>query len=314
MGVMWLSMMMKERMEPGELKLLRILKARGGLVDDSRFWNLEKGYQGEVLFDKWFSFMDGEWIIVNDLLLDHGGSVFQIDSLVIGEERVYLFEVKNYEGDFYLDDGKWLSISQNEIKNPLLQMQRCEIALRQLLRSLGYQSPIESTLFFMNPEFTLFNCSPNLPIVFCSQMNRFSKKLMKQSLSTGRLHVRHSRLAEKLCELHIEKSPYERLPEYKYEDLRKGIVCAGCGGMGATTISKDRKVFVCSLCSFKEKFVNTVLRTINEFEILFPGQKVTSKIIHDWCGDLITIRSIQRILVKHFRQVGHGKSSQYVRS
>ncbi|WP_339149968.1 MULTISPECIES: nuclease-related domain-containing protein [unclassified Sutcliffiella] len=118
-------MMMKERMEPGELKLLRILKARGGLVDDSRFWNLEKGYQGEVLFDKWFSFMDGEWIIVNDLLLDHGGSVFQIDSLVIGEERVYLFEVKNYEGDFYLDDGKWLSISQNEIKNPLLQMQRC---------------------------------------------------------------------------------------------------------------------------------------------------------------------------------------------
>ncbi|WP_339149364.1 MULTISPECIES: hypothetical protein [unclassified Sutcliffiella] len=121
-------------------------------------------------------------------------------------------------------------------------------------------------------------------------------------------------MAEKLCELHIEKSSYERLPEYKYEDLRKGIVCAGCGGMGATTISKDRKVIVCSLCSFKEKFVNTVLRTINEFEILFPGQKVTSKIIHDWCGDLITIRSIQRILVKHFRQVGHGKSSQYVRT
>ncbi|MCG1022637.1 NERD domain-containing protein [Sutcliffiella horikoshii] len=307
---MWMSLVMKERMEPGELNLLRMLKARGGLKDDSRFWNLEKGYQGEVLFDKWFSCMEGEWIVVNDLLLDHDGSVFQIDSLVIGGDRVYLFEVKNFEGDFYLDDGRWLSISKKEIKNPLLQMQRCEIALRQLLRSLGYQSPIESNLFFINPEFTLFNCLPNLPIVFCSQMNRFSKRLMKQSSSSGKLHAQHSRLAEKLCELHIEKSPYERLPEHKYDELRKGIVCAGCGGMG---VRYNYRAVECDMCGHREVLDMALKRSIYECCTLFPEKKITTKIIHDWIRHMVSKRVIQRVLHSNFSLIGHGKSAFYVK-
>lgn len=304
-----MSLLMKERVEPSELRLLRMLKARGSLVDDSRFLNLEKGYHGEVLFDKWFSSMDGEWIVVNDLLLDHAGSFFQIDSLVIGVDRVYLFEVKNFEGDFYLEDGRWLSINKKEVKNPLLQMQRCEMALRQLLRSLGYQSPIESTLVFMNPEFVLFNCSPSLPIVFFSQMNRFSKTLMKQSTSTGRLHARHSRLAEKLCELHIEKSPYERLPEYRYDELRKGIVCAGCGGMG---VMVSRNFLGCDNCSYTERVEVGLLRSINEYMALFNTNTCTSKLIYDWCGHTVSIRTINRILKDHYVLTGHGKSSCYI--
>lgn len=304
-------LVLKERKEPGELKLLRMLKARGGLVDESRFWNLEKGYRGEVLFDKWFSELDGEWIVVNDLLLEYAGSLFQIDSLVIGADRVYLFEVKNFEGDFYLDEGRWMSsISNNEIKNPLLQMQRCETALRQLLRSLGYQFSIEASLIFINLEFTLFNCSPRLPFVFCSQLNRFSKKLLKQSSSSARLNTRHSRLAEKLCELHMEKSPYERLPEYKYEDLRKGIVCVGCGGMG---VRHERKMLICNECDFKEEYKASVIRSITELMSLFPERPLTSKNIFEWCNGLVTLRSIQRILIKNFSLEGFGRSSHYIK-
>ena len=304
-----MSMMMKERMEPGELKILRLLKARGGQVDDSRYWNLEKGYRGELIFDKWFSGLPGEWIVLHDLLLDHGGSVFQIDSLVIGEDRIYLFEVKNFEGDFYLEDGKWLSTSKNEIKSPLLQMQRCESALRQLLKSLGYQSPIESTLIFINPEFTLFNCSPNLPILFCSQMSRFSKKLLKRSSSSGKLNSRHTLLAEKLCELHIEKSPYERLPEYQYDELRKGIVCVGCGGMA---VLASKNFLGCNNCSYTEKVEMGLLRSINEYMVLFNTNSCTSKLIYDWCGHTVSIRTIQRILSDHYLLSGHGKSTCYL--
>ncbi len=305
-----MSLVMKERTEPGELKLLKMLRDRGGLLDESRYWNLEKGYQGEVLFDKWFSGLDGEWIVVNDLLLEHAGSLFQIDSLVIGENRVYLFEVKNFEGDYYLDDGRWLSISKKEINNPLLQMQRCEMALRQLLKSLGYQSPIESSLIFINPEFTLYNCSPHLPIVFSSQMNRFSNKLLRQSSSSaGRLHERHSRLAEKLCELHLEKSPYERLPEYRYEELRKGIVCAGCGGMG---VHHHYRMVKCEMCGYKESVDKALIRSIDECSSLFPQMKITTKIIHEWIGQIISKKVIQRILHINFKLIGHGKSAIYV--
>ncbi|MGD6871980.1 nuclease-related domain-containing protein [Sutcliffiella horikoshii] len=304
-----MSFMLKERMESEELMLLRLLKARGGLVDDSRFWNLEKGYQGEVLFDKWFSGVDGEWIVVNDLLLEHGGSLFQIDSLVIGGDRVYLFEVKNFEGDFLLEKDRWYSGSK-EIKDPLSQMQRCETALRQLLRSLGYQLPIESTLIFINPEFTLFNCSPKLPIIFWSQLNRFSHKLLKQSASSGKLHARHSRLAEKLCELHIEKSPYERLPDYRYEELRKGIVCVGCGGMG---VRHHYRMIECESCGSKEALDTALLRSINECRSLFPQIKISTKIIHDWIGETVSKKVIQRVLQINFSLIGYGKSANYVK-
>ncbi|WP_404431578.1 nuclease-related domain-containing protein [Sutcliffiella horikoshii] len=309
MGELWMVLLLKERKEPSELKLLRMLKARGGLVDDSRFWNLEKGYQGEVLFDKWFSALDGEWIVVNDLLLEYAGSLFQIDSLVIGADRVYLFEVKNFEGDFYLDEGKWMSISNNEIKNPLLQLQRCETALRQLLRSLGYQTSIESSLIFINPEFTLFNCSPKLPFVFCSQLNRFSKKLLKQSSSSARLNARPSRLAEKLCELHMEKSPYERLPDYRYEELRKGIVCVGCGGMDMKLVYMS---FCCINCSAKQDCSVAVLRAIYEFYHLFPNMQISTNQIYDWTGGLISKKAIRRVLKANFKLIGHAKSSKYV--
>lgn len=304
-----MNLILKERVESAELKLLRMLKARGGLLDDSRFWNLEKGYQGEVVFDKWFSSLDGEWIVVNDLLLEHAGSVFQIDSLVIGLDRVYLFEVKNFEGDFLLEQDRWYSGSK-EIKDPLMQMQRCETALRQLLRSLGYQSPIESTLIFINPEFTLYNCSPKLPIVFCSQLNRFSKKLLQQSASSGRLHARHSRLAEKLCELHLVKSPYERLPEYRYEELRKGIVCVGCGGMG---VRHHHRMIECERCGSKEELDRALIRSIKECCSLFPQIKITTKIIHGWIGEMVSKKIIQRVLQDNYLLIGHGKSANYVK-
>ncbi|NMH71460.1 NERD domain-containing protein [Bacillus sp. RO2] len=304
-----MSFMMKERMESEELKLLRMIKAREGLVDDSRYWNLEKGYQGEMLFDKWFSGLEGEWMVVNDLLLEYAGSLFQIDSLVIGGDRVYLFEVKNFEGDFLFEKDRWYSGSK-EIKDPLLQMQRCETALRQLLRSLGYQLPIESNLIFINPEYNLYNCPPKLPIVFCSQLNRFSTKLLKQSSGSARLNTRHSRLAEKLCELHIEKSPYERLPEYRYEELRKGIVCVGCGGMG---VRHKYRTIECKMCGSKEDLDIALVRAINECCSLFPQMKITTKIIHDWIGEMVSKKVIQRVLHINFSLIGHGKSANYVK-
>ncbi|MEH7418934.1 nuclease-related domain-containing protein [Neobacillus drentensis] len=76
--------------------------------------------------------------LLNDLLLESNDSKFQIDSLMIRQEPLLLFEVKNYKGDFNYENGRFYSLASNkEIKNPLLQLERCESLLRQLLQSLG---------------------------------------------------------------------------------------------------------------------------------------------------------------------------------
>jgi hypothetical protein len=66
---------------------------------------------------------------MNDLLLEHGNTKFQIDSLFISK-IIHLFEVNYFEGD------RWYTNKGIEIKNPLQQMERAESLLRRLVRDL----------------------------------------------------------------------------------------------------------------------------------------------------------------------------------
>ncbi|WP_408009949.1 nuclease-related domain-containing protein [Pseudalkalibacillus sp. A8] len=56
--------------------------------------NLEKGFQGEVRFDERIAPILNGRLVLNDLLLEHHNTQFQIDSLVISLKTNYLFEVK----------------------------------------------------------------------------------------------------------------------------------------------------------------------------------------------------------------------------
>ncbi|WP_264736692.1 nuclease-related domain-containing protein [Cytobacillus firmus] len=41
-------------------------------------------------------------------MLDYSSTLFQIDSLLITVDCIYSFEVKNYEGDFYIEQDRWV--------------------------------------------------------------------------------------------------------------------------------------------------------------------------------------------------------------
>ncbi|WP_442874236.1 hypothetical protein [Cytobacillus sp. NCCP-133] len=66
----------------------------------------------------------------------------------------------------------------NEVKNPLLQLQRSESLLRRLLQELGYKSPLKAFIIFINPEFHLYQATKNLPAIFPAQINRFMDKII----------------------------------------------------------------------------------------------------------------------------------------
>ncbi|RIW37295.1 hypothetical protein D3H55_04450 [Bacillus salacetis] len=62
--------------------------------------------------------LDGQMVFLNDLLREHQGSEFPIDSLGIPGRKIYLFEVKYFECDFFIEEERWRSPSGKEIKNP----------------------------------------------------------------------------------------------------------------------------------------------------------------------------------------------------
>ena len=301
-------MILKTRSESTELKILKSLNCRTILKakEEAHYSNLLKGYIGELEFDKWAASLEGKTIILNDLLFEHNNTIFQIDSLFICADTIYLFEVKYYEGDFYIEEDRWYTSSGKEVKNPLHQMQRAEILLKQLLQEYAYNLSIESHLMFMHPEFLLFNAPLKTPITFPAQLNRFKNLLNKQLTKVNNSDVK---VAEKLLSLHSTKVPDLRLPDYKYERLKKGIVCPMCSEL---YVELTNATFFCCKCGGKELCHDAVLRSTEEFKLLFPEHKVTTAQIYDWCKVVRNKKSVRRILLKNFNPMGGRKTCYFV--
>ncbi|WP_226678108.1 nuclease-related domain-containing protein [Mesobacillus jeotgali] len=300
-------MILKERTKSEELLILQALKPRMELEerDLKNLYTLEKGYEGEVQFDHWFTNYRAECLIINDLFLEVNGTLFQIDSLVITQDRLHLFEVKNLEGDYYLDGDKFKTIAGNETKNPLHQLSRTESLLKQLLKNLGFYIPLEPHLVFINPEFALLQAPLRSPIILPNQLNRFMDRTNRTS---SKLTSKHTKLGEALLSLHITKSPYTRVPGYDFEILRKGVICGSCGEYME---SFERKRIICSHCDSREPVDSMVLRTVKSFQLLFPDQKVTTSTIYEWAYGTLPKKAIRRVLQKNLLVKGEWISTHY---
>jgi len=293
-------MIYKIRSESPELQIYKSLHARMNLLpkDKQYFFNLKKGFEGEVMFDGKTEKLQCDCLILNDLLLKHNSSTFQIDSLILLGEALYLFEVKNFEGDFYYESDKIYTKSRIEISNPLIQLKRTESLLRQLLQSLGFNTTVTASVVFINPEFTLYQCPQDKPFLLPTQITRNLKQLND---NPAKLNGKYKILAEKFVSLHIEESPYSQLPAYHYDLLQKGIKCEVCNSFLITVEGNHCK---CLECGHKEALSKAVLRSVKEFQLLFPDQKITTNIIQDWCKVVQPKYRIRRVLERNFNPVG----------
>src|SRR5699024_7423576 len=133
---------------PTELLIYQILHRRKTLTDEEqkKFNNMKIGYEGEVEFFKSLNrLLPANKLLLHSLQLSHNNSEFQIDSLLIWQNTVYLFDVKNFSGDFYIQGKNWfVAPSGKEINNPLIQLSRAESLLRQFIHKLGFNFDIQS--------------------------------------------------------------------------------------------------------------------------------------------------------------------------
>ncbi|MEH7381742.1 nuclease-related domain-containing protein [Bacillus sp. JJ1533] len=304
-------MIVKSRGENIELELFRSLRVRKRLNEKEKnnFIYLNKGWLGEKQFDQLLLGLTNECLILNNLLLEVNNTQFQIDSLLITQKKIIIFEVKNFEGDPYIDGDRWHLLSGKEIKNPLIQVSRSESLFRQLLQELRFHLAVESEIVFINPEFYLYEAPVKGPFIFHSQLGRFLNKI--NSLAAGEIPAGHMRLAEKLVSLHIKESQYKQLPDYTYEEIEKGIVCRrGCTFMDTA----NQNFLVCPSCRKLEHKESAVLRSVREFTLLFPNRKITTNQIMEWCRVIRSRLTIRKYLLKKYKLVTKGRTSYFVKS
>ncbi|RWR05132.1 nuclease-related domain-containing protein [Siminovitchia fortis] len=299
-------MIIKPLHEPEWLCL--IPRFQGEHAEKQHFENLVKGYEGELKFAGLLEEISDDWLILYDLRLEYRRTIFQIDALLISPKSLHLFEVKNFESDFYIDSGKWFTINGKEIRDPVLQLNRCEFLLRQLLHEYGFNIPIKGNVVFINPTFTLYQAPLDLPIILPTQLDRLVQQLNRSAKKPG---IRDINLAEKLAGAHLKRSPYDHLPEYNDSELKKGIYCAACSSF-SISLKSDQITIICGKCGKEEAADSAVIRTLKEFQLLFPEEKVTTNRVYYWCGEIFSKKTVRRVLGRNFVLKGGGGSAHYV--
>ncbi|WP_079710835.1 nuclease-related domain-containing protein [Paraliobacillus ryukyuensis] len=299
---------MKKRQKPSELIIYEYLSYRKTLAekDSLQYRKLKTGYQGEVLFDEYVEQVQQHHFIIRDLWLSYNNKAFQIDLALFINKAIYLYEVKNYTGEFYYANERLYTFANKEIDDPLLQLKRTESLLTQLLNKLGYNIPIHASVVFVNPNCTIFQAPRTKRIILPTQLNRYFGSFPQTSTLDPIFH----HLANKLHSIRLEKSPYEQLPIYQYVELQKGIPCLQCRHFYQKV---DGKKCVCEKCGNRELVQSAILRNVEEFMILFPNEPITTVKILEWCDIPITLQRIKYTLQPNFEMRGSRKGAYYVK-
>jgi len=300
---------MKERSAPHLLTVLQILNNRMALSTDHRlkFLNMKKGYEGEIYFDRLLKdCIESECLVLNDLLFLINDSIVQIDCLVITGSGIYLYEIKNYEGEYIHKTDLLRSSTGYELTNPLDQLNRTVILLKQQLRFWGFNLAVKSFVVYVNSSFVLYELKSDLPVVLSGQI----RSHLSQLNQSRPLKKEHHYLANKLLQVNLEKSPYNlRLPDYSFDTLKKGITCISCGSYD---ILLTQRLSSCRMCGHQLSLTEMITSQVEHFNILFPTKQITVQTIVQWCGEDLSVKTIRRVLKSRYQMMGGSKSRYYV--
>ncbi|TGB02869.1 NERD domain-containing protein [Halobacillus salinus] len=243
--------------------------------------------------------------VLNDLLLTHNHSIFQVDSVLVTSAKAYLFEVKNYEGNHVYQEEQFHRMPNTELTNPLHQLQRSHSLFSQLLKKLGYSMKIESYVIFVNPSFMLYQAPMGLPIIYPSQVESFLESIMSK---LDPLTPRHLKLGDKLRALHHTKMPIRYVPDYDFDSLKKGVCCVGCRSLPMVT---EGRFCICRGCGRREPFSEAVMRSVRELQILFPNMRTRTRVVYEWCGSIGSTKRVQKVLKAHMTMKGENLGAYY---
>ena len=268
--------------------------------------NMEKEFEGEERFDALVkTYLTGDILVLNDLMLESNGSAFQVDALVITAEAIYVYEVKNDKGNFQMSSGQLTYTSGKEVANSLIQLKRSKAMFRQLLNEFGCTLKVEANVVFVNEAFTLYDAEPTDPIIFPTQIRDHFEELNGKSRS---LTKQHHYVADKLIDAHKGDHAFrKRMPAYTLEEFKTGVSCS-CGSFDLIITQQS---CYCKACYKRMTIEELVTESVRELKFLFPEQKLTTSVVNEWCGNAVYHRKIRSILQDNFKATGTNRGIYY---
>lgn len=126
------------------------------------------------------------------------------------------------------------------------------------------------------------------------------EQLLKQANALPNFpNHQHQHLLKVLNENKCPDIRFDDIPDYSFENLKKGIYCATCGSL---SLAFERNNARCKACQSTDKIADMLVRSVYEYTVLFPDMKIKPVLINEWCGGHFERHRIARA-VKRYREM-----------
>lgn len=305
----------KQNHYPSAFDFNRIIYKRSKVQTASakkELYRLEMGHLGEEKLVEYLRmFGHKHWAILRNIWLSDGRT-FECDIILITSACVYIFEVKNYRGQFHYKNA---SSTLNGMKldyDYIQQARKSILKMKKILNKLPIQIPVKGALVFIGEHNQVRIESPVEDIDILTLTNLYSTIqeiiLEEKRNYSGRVNARQ--ILQHL-ETYEVSSPFlpEPLSDIAIQELKSGIYCDACGNFD---LQFNRDYTICPSC-MKEPRHESIVRMALEYGALTYDRNFSTVEVERFIHNQASRKLIRKTFEKHMDYVPRSNAS-YVRN
>ncbi|WP_323702904.1 nuclease-related domain-containing protein [Mammaliicoccus sp. Dog046] len=266
---------------------------------------MKLGYDVESEFARLLHETTDCWWI-HDLQIKNQNKI-QFDFIVINDETIIQFEIKNFSGDYFYEKQKLYRSTGFVSKDLINQFEVANDGLVRMIDKLKIDREVKSYIVFINPTFTLHgDLRKRVNILLRSELYK-----LDNILGTNFKYGENQMIYEMLKSLNQPfLSQFDNYKLVDFDQVNTGIKCIKCKKLIEPNMFFDQKKYVkCNKCGDKIGRNHLIIQALKELYIL-KGKPISVKDSVEWTG--ISKAALKRILYSHFSRVGQNKASKYI--
>lgn len=294
----------KTASQPTEYEFIKIATQRklvtNGL-DLGHYKRVEAGALGEMQFEQIMNqFGSPQWYFLQNIWFENYNT-FECDYVLVTKHCVYVFEIKNYYGEFEYQNGQCKSRGVGITYNPINQAHNAMVHLKNLVKNYSAEIPIKGVLVFIGEhnKVCVHDDIDYIDIITRNEIYSYIQNMIqKDNASLTAINPKY--LIEYLEPFEV-KNPYLVNP-YTSSDimnLHAGLYCKMC----SRELEMTRSLYIECSCGFQEYREHLIVRTACEYGVLTHGTNFVISDIQSFVGAFPSRVHMKNMLPKHFNVV-----------
>lgn len=237
-----------------------------------QLYQIEAGFSGETKVDRFLELLElpkSSTILTNVHLALAPGHSFQIDTLILAKQFIFLLEIKNITGDLYFetDPHQLRSVKSNGEEKitecPITQLEVASENLRIWLAKKGIHTKICSQIILASRNAVVKAAPPNAPILYLKRLSLYLREKEQNPIIFNATELK--KMKEIIERNRLDYNPYPLCEYFKISPhhLKKGQLCSKCHS--SMTYQNHKKRY-CHTCNLSES--NNYRESIQDWFIL----------------------------------------------